>query len=77
LKDSLALIQYPRQVTGPEIKVQAFNFTALLPSAPKLLLNVESDDFGVIEMRSCGCPFKNYGLTEHVRDLCSFGKLTV
>ena len=76
LKDSLALIQYPRQVPGSEITVQAFNFTTLLPSAPKLLLNVESDDYGIIETRSCGCPFETYGLTEHVRDIRSFGKLT-
>ena len=76
LKDSLALIQYPHQVPGSEMTVQAFNFTTLLPSAPKLLLNVESDDYGIIETRSCGCPLEAYGFTEHLRDVRSFGKLT-
>ena len=76
LKDSLALIQYPRQVPGSEIMVQAFNFTSLLPTAPKLLLNVESDDYGIFETRSCGCPFEGYGYTEHLRKIRSFGKLT-
>ena len=76
LKDALALIQYPRQVPGAEITVDAFNFTTLLPTAPKLLLNVESDDYGVIENRSCGCPMETYGFTEHLRHIRSFRKLT-
>jgi hypothetical protein len=76
LKDALALIQYPRRVPGSEITVEAFNYTTLLFSAPKLLLNVESDDYGISETRSCGCPFETYGYTEHLRKIRSFGKLT-
>jgi len=75
-KDSLALIQYPRQVPGSNITVEAFHFTSLLPTAPKLMLNVQSDDYGIIETRSCGCPLENYGLTEHLRHVKSFRKLT-
>jgi len=75
-KDGLALIQYPRQVPGSDIIVDAFNFTTLLPTAPKVMLNVESDDYGVIETRSCGCPLESYGYTEHVRQIRSFRKLT-
>jgi hypothetical protein len=74
--DSVALIQYPRQVPGTEITVDAFYFTSLLPSAPKLLLNMESDDYGVIEHRLCGCPLESYGFTEHLRHVRSFRKLT-
>jgi hypothetical protein len=40
------------------------------------MLNVESDDYGVIERRSCGCPLESYGFTEHVRHIRSFRKLT-
>lgn len=76
LKDSLALIQYPRQVSGSEITVDAYCFTSLLPAAPKLMLNVESDDYGAIEQRSCGCPLECYGFTEHLRHIRSFRKLT-
>jgi NitT/TauT family transport system substrate-binding protein len=32
-------------VPGAELTVEAFHYTSLLPTAPKLLLNVESDDF--------------------------------
>ena len=48
-KDSLALIQYPRRMPGSDITVDAFHFTSLLPTAPRLMLNVESDDYGIIE----------------------------
>lgn len=75
-KDSLAVIQYPCQVPGTEITVNAFHWTSLLPTTPKIMLNVESDDYGVIEKRSCGCPLEHLGLTEHVRDIRSYRKLT-
>jgi hypothetical protein len=75
-KDSLALIQYPRRVPGSDISVDAFHFTSLLPTAPKMMLNVESDDYGTIETRSCGCPLEGYGFTQHLRHVKSFRKLT-
>jgi hypothetical protein len=74
-KDGLALIQYPRPVLGSRI-VNAFYFTTLLPTAPKVLLNVESDDYGVMEQRSCGCLLEQYGFTDHLREVRSFRKLT-
>jgi len=75
-KDALALIQCPRQVPGFEVTVDAFCFTTLLPTAPKLMVNVESDDYGLIENRSCGCPLESCGFTEHLRHIRSFCKLT-
>jgi hypothetical protein len=75
-KDAFALIQYPRQVPGSDYTVPAFHFTSLLPTAPKLMLNVETDDYGVIETRACGCPWEAYGFTEHLRHIRSFRKLT-
>jgi hypothetical protein len=75
-KDALALIQYPRLVPGSSLTVEAFNFTSLLPTAPKLMLNVESDDYGVVERRPCGCPLEALGFTEHLRHIRSFRKLT-
>jgi hypothetical protein len=75
-KDALALIQYPREVPGSGINVEAFHFTTLLLTTPKLMLNVESDDYGIVENRSCGCPLETYGLTEHLRHIHSFRKLT-
>jgi len=74
--DFLALIQYPRRVPGAVITVDAFCFTTLLATSPKILLNVESDDYGVIENRSCGCPLEAVGFTQHLRHIYSFRKLT-
>ena len=75
-RDTLALIQSPRQVPGTDITVEAFNFTSLLPTASKVLLNVESDDYGIVEERVCGCALEREGLTTHLREVRSFRKLT-
>ncbi len=75
-KDGLALIQYSRVVPGFDVTVDGFCFTTLLPTAPKLLLNAEIDDYGVVETRSCGCPLEGYGYAEHIREIRSFQKLT-
>ena len=75
-KDGLALIDYRRRVPGFDIDVNAFCFTSLLPTTPKIMLNVELDDYGVIEARSCGCPLEAYGYAEHIREIRSFRKLT-
>ncbi len=76
LKDVVGLIQYPRQRRGSDVSVNAFCFTTLLPTAPRVMLNVESDDFGVIERRRCGCALEAVGFTEHLRHIRSFSKLT-
>jgi hypothetical protein len=74
--DHLAAIQRRRTVPGSSLEVDAFLFTTLLPSAPKLAINVESDDYGVLEERACGCPWEAEGLALHVRSIRSFRKLT-
>ena len=75
-KDALAMIQFPSQVPGTEMVVDAFCFTTLLPPAPKIMLNVAIDDYGTIERRSCGCPLESYGFTDHLCHVRSFRKLT-
>jgi hypothetical protein len=75
-QDHLALVQHRRLVPGTDIEVDAFLFTTLLPSAPKLAINVESDDYGVVEQRACGCPWEAQGFPLHVRGIRSFRKLT-
>jgi hypothetical protein len=72
----LAMIQASRQVPGFSIEVPAFCYTSLLASAPKMLLNVESDDYGTVDQRSCGCTWEKLGFRTHIRDIRSFRKLT-
>ena len=76
LHDSVALIQRQRKLEHADMYVNAFLFTPLLPSAPKILLNVESDDYGVVETRSCGCLFGQLGFGQHLYNIRSFAKLT-
>lgn len=73
-KDKLALITYNRKVF--DYSVNAFLFTSLLPSAPKILLNVESGDCGIVEERNCSCPYFELGYDIHMNEIRSFEKLT-
>ncbi len=74
--DSAAMIQHQRKITPSDIYVDAFLFSTILPSAPKILLNMESDDYGVVETRKCGCLFGQLGFDTHIHDIRSFAKLT-
>ena len=76
MEDHLAMIQASRTVPGFSIEVPAFCYTSLLSSAPKLLLNVESDDYGTVDRRPCGCTWEGLGFRQHIRDIRSFRKLT-
>lgn len=76
LKDSQAIIQHRRETLFGGASVDAFLFTSLLAKAPKVLLNVELGDYGVIEARHCGCKLGELGLTEHIYNIRSFDKLT-
>jgi hypothetical protein len=73
--DKLALVQRTRPVGADGATVGAFLLTALLPSSPKVMLNVETDDFGLLEERACGCPIGEAGLTRHLHGIRSFEKL--
>jgi len=76
LDHGIALIQHPREVLDSGVEVDAFYLTSLRFLATKILLNVESDDYGIVEERACGCPFGELGFRRHVRRIRSFGKLT-
>lgn len=76
LSNCHAVIQRPRTVGDSEPSVDAFLFTSLLGSAPKVLLNVESGDYGIIERKACGCALGSAGLTTHLSMVRSFEKLS-
>jgi len=76
MKDSTALIQHRREVADTGISVDAFLFTSLLPSAPKILFNAENGDYGTIENRNCNCKINELGLIEHIHNIRGFDKLT-
>jgi hypothetical protein len=75
-KDSLALTQRSREVPHASISVNASLLTSLLPSAYKILLNVEIGDYCIMGSRNCGCKLGEWGLTEHIHSVRGFDKLT-
>jgi hypothetical protein len=76
MKDALALFSYPYRVEEFDITVPAFNLTTLLPTASKLMLNVQIDDYGIVEERHCGCELGSHGYSTHLRQIRSYSKLT-
>ncbi|HJX37950.1 MAG TPA: hypothetical protein VJ714_05090 [Anaerolineae bacterium] len=75
-KDAFALLAYPHPVEGSDITVPAFNLTTLLPTASKVMLNVQIDDYGIVEERHCGCELETCGYSTHLRQIRSYSKLT-
>ena len=75
MADSFALILHRRPMPGIGER-DAYMFTSLLQFAPKVMLNVESDDFGTVTSRRCGCPLDSLGLDRHLAQVRSFTKLT-
>jgi hypothetical protein len=75
-QDTIEVIQHPRKVPGHDIEVQALHLTSLSPTAPNILINVETDDCGFIENRDCGCQMQSYGFRKHISHIRSFQKLT-
>ena len=75
MTEKLAVLQRPLQ-RGPGLTVPGLFYTSLLTSAPKLMLNVESGDYGVIEERDCGCLWQQLGFATHIHTVRSYEKLT-
>jgi hypothetical protein len=75
-KGRLAVTQQPRKIGGTGITVPAFRVTSLLSKVPKILINMETGDYGKLETRRCGCKFDELGLTDHLSHIRSFEKLT-
>jgi hypothetical protein len=75
LEDSFALLLHRRE--WPLIgETDAFMLTTLLPVSPKILLNVEIDDLGVVTRRRCGCAYGELGFQTHLHEIRSFTKMT-
>jgi hypothetical protein len=72
----LALISSPRRDTNAGSSVHPLLCTTLHPLFPRLLLNVESGDYGYLTRRDCGCALGKTGLSLHLHHIRSFEKFT-
>jgi len=62
-------------VKAPE-GIAPLYLTTLLPSTPKLMINVESGDYAQLERFDCGCSFAELGFTTHLHSIRSYEKLS-
>jgi hypothetical protein len=74
--DKIATIQRDRPVGRTGSVVGALFHTTLLPASPKLMLNVESGDYGVRVDRDCECGALPRGFRSHLHTIRSYEKLT-
>ncbi|MCP5120285.1 MAG: hypothetical protein GY953_56540, partial [bacterium] len=74
LSSRVAAAQHVKPLDG--VDVGAFYLTSLLPSAPKLMINVETGDSGVVAGGSCGCELEALGFRRRVHTIRSYEKLT-
>jgi hypothetical protein len=74
--DKVALLQRARHFGPGEPTVGALFCTTLHSAAPKIMLNVEIGDHGVLSERACGCPFDALGFLQHLHGIRSYEKLT-
>lgn len=74
--DRLAVLRRERPAGSGLGRVGAFHFTTLHPRSPKLMLNTESGDYGMITERDCGCAIGRAGLSRHLHSIRSYEKLT-
>ena len=72
----LALISHPRTLLDESLGVRPLLFTALHPSATRVLFNVENGDYATMEKRNCGCGLEKVGFTLHLHTIRSFEKFT-
>lgn len=57
-------------------EVAAFLWTSLSPEAPRVLVNVENDDYGVVRHGvECGCGYGQLGLRTRVADIRGISKV--
>jgi len=62
--------------TGPDSVADVLLFTTLDPQTPKIFLNGDTGDVGIVEQRDCGCPWGRLGFRTHLHDIWSYSRLT-
>lgn len=74
LTDKIVLLQRARSVG--ESTVGALFCSTIHRAVPKVMVNVELGDYGVLSERACACPFDRLGFRQHLHTIRSYEKLT-
>jgi len=72
----IAVIGRPRRLAGLGRALPALFHTSLLAATPKVLVNVESGDYGTLVERDCGCRTLPAAYRRHLHSIRSYEKLT-
>lgn len=75
-RGKIAVLQRPKQLPDGETVIDALYLTTLLPSTPKIMLNLDSGDYGVLGRRRCGCLLDEIGFPDHLHTIRNYEKLT-
>jgi hypothetical protein len=73
--DKVGVIQRPVVMGGGRV-ADALFLTTLLAASPKIMINVETGDYGVLDAGGCGCAFDRAGLPMRLYTIRSYEKLT-
>jgi hypothetical protein len=76
LRNKMAVLHRETSFGIDESGVGALYLTTLCASSPKVMLNVETGDCGVLETRDCECPIAGLGFRQHLHTVRSYEKLT-
>ena len=72
----VAMFTQPRVMTHGESAVDALYLSTLLPETPKIMLNLETGDYGELRERRCDCLLGELGLRYHLHHIRNYEKLT-
>ncbi len=76
LTGKISFLQRPRTLADGRIAHPLY-LTTLRTHTPKIMLNLETGDEGVLRRRRCGCSLQTSGLDLHLHTIRSHEKLTV
>ena len=72
----VAAIARPKEVVAQSGLANVLYLSSVCPVTPRLLLNVDTGDSGVLGQRDCGCLLEEVGLSTHLHTIRSYEKLT-
>jgi len=75
-RGKIAVLERPKRLADGETVLDVLYLTTLLPSTPKIMLNLDSGDYGVLGRRRCGCLLEELGFPDHLHTIRNYEKLT-
>jgi hypothetical protein len=75
-KHAIALVSRRQESAWTDATVHSLYATSILPQSPRIFINAEVGDTGVIEPATCDCLFSKLGFDLQVRDIAAISMVT-